>query len=567
MANLKHFSLLLKKQLHDSLPINNKKRSFAQNFGSTLLMVVLIAGIILLFGLIFDKFVDTYTAVKINRVPDVQARQYEIMSIAYFALIVVFLFHGISQLCYTLFENSDLNILLSMPFSSSELFLSRLVSLYIKQVMIATVCVVTVNYTFFISTNTLDVYNGIMTFVIAPLLPIIPLAIASIIALPFYYVKRYLSSHYVFVFLILTALMALFAVGYSYIFRFAETILNSGKIAALFDERTMSGIQAFAKYNYPANLFASIMLRKNVGESIGILLAICLPAMALCVVLVRTLFIKVSQSRMSVHVPHTHTKKLKMKKRTRTASLLQKEFLLVLRTPNYAFMYLSIAASMPLLAYYSSKLATGLVNSLFGDVNLEFELCTLITVLYSTLTNTFCSTNVSRDGTMAMTLKTMPYAPKQILQTKVLFCSIVSVASIMVSCILYGATSLQTPLNSFVTFVSATMIAVAQILIATRMDLNNPHFSKTDNGEIKEANSTVSSIIVLGLLQSAVMAVLMFLSPILGMINGSASQGYNQGASYAVAICLPLAILASGIVFFLVNLQQKYDNLDVEAKR
>ncbi len=567
MANFKHFSLLLKKQLHDSLPTRNKKRSFAQNFGSTLLMVLLLAGIVVLFGVIFDKFVDTYTAVKINRVPDVEARQYEIMSIAYFALIVVFLFHGISQLCYTLFENSDLNILLSMPFSSSELFLSRLVSLYIKQVMIATVCVVTINYTFFISTNTLDVYNGIMTFVIAPLLPIVPLAFASIIVLPYYYLKRHLNSHYIFVFIILTALLALFAVGYLYIFRFAETILNSGKIAALFNERVMTSIQNFAKYNYPANLFASIMLRKNVGESIGILLAICAPAIVVCVVIVRALFIKVSQTRMSTHVPHTHTKNLNMKKRSRTASLLQKEFLLVMRTPNYAFMYFSLAMTMPLLAYFSSKLATGLVNSLFGDVNLEFELCTLITVLYSTLTNTFCSTNVSRDGTMAMTLKTMPYAPKQILQTKVLFCSIISVASIMVSCILFGATKLQTPLNAFVTFVSATMVAFAQILIATRMDLNNPHFSKTDDGEIKEANSTVSAIILLGIAQSAVMAVLMFLSPILGMLNGSASQGYNQGASYAVAICLPLALLASGFAFFLVGLQKKYDNLDVEAKR
>ncbi len=566
MASFKHFSLLLKKQIQDSLPSFNKKRSLRENLSSTLLMVVLIGGIIALFGLIFSRFVDTYTAIKINRVPDIASRQFELMSIAYFALIVVFLFHGINQLCYTLFENSDLNILLSMPFSSTELFLSRLVSLYIKQALIATVSVVAINYTFFISTSTLDAYNGVMTFVIAPLLPLIPLTIASIIVLPFYYVKRLLNSHYIFVFTVLTLAMALFCVGYSYIFRFAETILNSGKIAALFNESVMNGIQGFAKYSYPANLFASIMLRRDVGKSIGILVAICVPAIVICFFVVRALFIKVSQARMSTHVPHTPSKKLTMKKRTRTASLLQKEFLLVLRTPNYAFMYLSIAATMPVLAFYSAKLATGLINSLFGNVNLEFELCTLITVLYSSLTNTFCSTNISRDGTMAMTLKTMPYAPKQILQVKVLFCSIVSVTSIMITCILYGALSLQTPLNAFVTFISATMVALAQVLIATRMDLNNPHFSKTDEGEIKEANSTVSSIILLGLVQSLLMGVLMFISPVVGLINGSA-DGFNKSVSYAVAICLPIAILVGGIVFFLVNLQKKYDNLDVEAKR
>ena len=72
-----------------------------------------------------------------------------------------------------------------MPFSSAEIFLSKLASVYFRQAILFLVCVPVFNFTFFCTTDTLSVYGGIMTFVVALALPIIPLAIASMIALPF----------------------------------------------------------------------------------------------------------------------------------------------------------------------------------------------------------------------------------------------------------------------------------------------------------------------------------------------------------------------------------------------
>ena len=75
---------------------------------------------------------------------------------------------------------------------------------------------------------------------------------------------------------------ALFCWGYSYIFRIAQDLLTSGKITTLFNEKVMTGILVFTKYNYPANLFASIMLGREIGKNVGILLAIIAVALALC---------------------------------------------------------------------------------------------------------------------------------------------------------------------------------------------------------------------------------------------------------------------------------------------
>ena len=253
---MRNHALLLKKQLLDAFPAKRSKKRLP-DLTSALLMLLLTGAMVAIFVFVFSRFISTYTQIKINRVPDIAARQYEIMSMGYFVLVVVFVINGVNALCHALFENSDLSILISMPFSSSEIFLSKLTAVYLKQAVLALVCVPTLNFTFLCTTDTLNVYNGIMTFAVALLLPIIPLGIASIVVLPYYYLKRLANSHYIFVFIVMTAGMALFCWLYSYVFRFAQDLISSGKITSLFGDKTMRFILSFTKYDYPANLFVA----------------------------------------------------------------------------------------------------------------------------------------------------------------------------------------------------------------------------------------------------------------------------------------------------------------------
>lgn len=137
---MNHYSLLLKKQVLDILPARTRKKRLS-DWAGILLMALLAAVIIAVFVVVFSKFVETYCGIKINRVSDIAARQFEIMSMAYFALILVFIFSGVSALNHTLFENSDLNILITMPFSSTDIFLSKLTTVYLKQLVFAIACV------------------------------------------------------------------------------------------------------------------------------------------------------------------------------------------------------------------------------------------------------------------------------------------------------------------------------------------------------------------------------------------------------------------------------------------
>lgn len=560
---MNHYSLLLKKQVLDIPPARTRKKRLS-DWAGILLMALLAAVIIAVFVVVFSKFVETYCGIKINRVSDIAARQFEIMSMAYFALILVFIFSGVSALNHTLFENSDLNILITMPFSSTDIFLSKLTTVYLKQLVFAIACVFSVNFTFFVTTGTLNVYNGLMTVVVAVLLPVIPLAVAAIIALPYHYLKTLVSSNYVLLFAVMTIIMALFCWGYSFVFDVAQNLLASGKITKLFDENVMKGIISFTKYNYPANLFAYLMLGREIGKNIGILAGILVGAGAICFFLVRALFIGVTHSDFSVRIPHSHKKNLHFSNNTRFGALMRKEFLLVMRTPGYAYMYFTTAAIMPIMAYCSAKITIGVFSNLVGNVDVGFELCTFIAILYSTLTNTFCSTNISRDGYMSLTQKTLPYSPAKILGSKMAFCSIVAIASTLITCIVMAATRLESVQEAVVTLFATSMIAFAQIVFATKLDLAHPHFAKTDDGEIKEANSTVSAVIAVGLLTSCIIGFGLMFNSISSLITGDAVVETGNAVSYSIALCCPFALLLAAIGYFAIGLKKAYANLDTE---
>lgn len=560
---MSRYGLLLKKQLFDTFPFGSRSAR-KKNIASYVLTAVLVACIMAAFILIFSRFTRTYTQIKINRVPDVAARQFELMSIAYFALIIIFTLTGLNRLCYTLFENSDISILISMPFSSFEIFAAKLTWVYIRQAAASLIAVLSLNLTFFITTDLVSAYNVLMSFVIALVLPVIPLFIASVLVLPYYYLKRIVVSHYLLAFAVMTALLIGFCLIYAYLFGIAEDVVSSGKLASLFNEGAMLKISRFAANNYPANLIAGIMLGRDVGKNIGVFIAILVGSTAIGIPLILAAFIRVTQKGFAAHVPHISYNKLRFVSHGRFGNLIVKELLNVLRTPSYAYMYFATAIVMPIMTYYSAKLGSSVLTSILGNSRFGFELCTFIVLLYSTLTNTFCSTNISRDGYMSMVQKTLPYSPAQILSAKMLFSGIVSEISILVACIILPACGLESVGDAVVTFISATLLSVAQIAFATRLDLNRPHFAHTDDGEIKEANSTVSVIILVGLTVCFALGALMLSTAMTGLTQ-DAPAVTHRGASYAYALCIPITLLAAAAAFFFYNLKKAYANLDAEA--
>ncbi len=556
--------LLLSEQIRSALPPSLRKKSGKSNLFGTLLTLVLVAGILAVFVLLFGRFVGTYLGVRINRIPDVASRQFELMSMAYFALFVVCVAVGVSGFCHSLFEDSNLTIIITMPFSGTAIFVAHLIWVYLRQLIITAFFVLPVNFTFLATAGIVNAYNVLMTLVVCLVLPFLSLGVASILVLPYYAIKRRIATSAVATALCIVVVMGAFGYLYSRVFEVVCALLDTGKITSLFNQTTMNGIIAFASHAYPANFFANLMLGRDVALSVGVILGASAVLFGVGTLLVRLIFNKVVNADLVFAKPRKHRVARAIKARTPFESLLHKEFSMVLRNSDYTYMYFATALVMPLMVYYTSRMGSILTASLLGKMPVGFAVCTFVTMLYGTLTNTFCSTNISRDGYMALTVKTLPFRPETVLGAKMVFCFVVSILSILASCVLTAAFGFQTWGEAIMSFVACLLLAVAQILFATKLDLKYPHFSNTPDGNIKEANSTVSVVILVGLIASFAIGALLLLQAV-GSTQGQLLTVFGKIPRAAIAVGIPALLMGLSSTYFFVGLNKRYAALNAEV--
>ena len=555
--------LLLQEQIRSSLPPAFRKKGGKSNLAGTLLTLILVAGILAVFVILFSRFVGTYLGVRINRIADVPSRQFELMSMAYFVLFVVCIAVGVSGFCRSLFEDTNLVIIVTMPFSATQIFVSHLINVYLRQLLITAFFVLPVNFTFLATAGIVSAYNVLMTFVVTLVLPFLSLGVASILVLPYYALKRLVSTSAVATACCIVGVMGGFGFLYSRVFEVVCALLDSGKITTLFNQETMNGIVKFSSHAYPANFIADLMLGRNVGLSIGVVVGASVVLFGLGTVLVRLIFNKVVKADLTFAKPR-RGRGHEIMARSPFGTLLHKEFTMVLRNSDYTYMYFATALVMPLMVYYTSRMGNILTTSLLGKMPVGFAVCTFVTMLYSTLTNTFCSTNISRDGYMALTVKTLPFRPETVLGAKMVFCLIVSTLSIIASVVVTAAVGFQTWGEAAMSFAACLLLAVAQILFATKLDLKYPHFSNTPDGNIKEANSTVSVVILVGLVASFGIGGLLLLQAIAAE-QQQVLAAFGKIPRAVLAIVIPAVLAGLAATYFFVRLPKRYAALNAEV--
>lgn len=545
-------SILLKKQLAEKLSALKKGKGRVDYLGA-LITLILSAGMIAICVIVLSRFVSAYSEIRINEVRDIISRQFELLTIFYAIILLLGIISGIKQINHALFEGDDRAIFSTLPIKSSTVFYSKLITVYIKQLFIYLITLVPVNLTFAVVTEQ-GAYYVLMTIVICIFVPVLSLAIASIFCLPVYFVKRFFKSKYVTTLIFSTVIVGLLFWCYSTVLAFIESLMTTGDIRFFFKEQTMSAIISAAAGLYPANVGAKILLKINAGANIGIFLASILGFAALGYFIVSKLFYKAELSRALSNGKFVAVqKKVNYKMKPTVVALMNKEFFQIIRTPSYAFQYFSVAAVMPLMVYFCMGIGTDLLSTLIMTES-NFELALFLILIFGALTNTFCATNISREGNAFYTLKTLPVAIEKVVAAKILFCSIVAALCSLITCVLVAALHYVSPGEAAFIYLISSLLAEAQICFATRKDLNHPVFPSDDDCEVKESSSTISEIIIMGFLTAIVLGgVSLYLSIYRGSYLGENSSMQTMLFTGLTA----LAVLAAAVSYLMIGLKSK----------
>lgn len=522
---------ILKKDIKEILSFTKKGKK-VDILGIILSIFILFA--CLGFGIfIYYKLIGVYLNIKIDNVLDMTSRKYELLTITYFVIIIVGALGCQNALGHALFEKEDLKIYTCLPIKGRDIFIAKMILIYFRQFLFTVAIVLPINITFSIMTGITATYI-FTSLLLCIFIPIVNLAIAGVICLPIYYFKRIISNKYLVLLLVFTAGIGFLFWGYSSVLSFFNKMLTTGEMSFFFNEKTMNVIMSTVEWLYPANTLAGMLLGINPFKNFGIFIGIVVVCFAIGMGTIVLLFNKSIQLRYN---PKYFVLKIKPRGKLNSTftALLKKDFLTVYKTPNYATIYFSMALIMPVMTYFCMKLGQFLITNLIY-LNCNFELGLGLTVLFGVLTNSFCATNVSREGKTFFLLRTMPVSLKTFMLEKVSFSMIVATISIIINCVLLVVLGYVSVFQSVFIFVIAAMLAYTQICYATRLDFNRPVFPKDDDGLVKESNGNVSRVIVYGLLNALIIGG--------SMIATAFWFGVREVANYKPYLYMAITVLA-----------------------
>lgn len=536
--------LLFKKDLAENTAIFKQRgvrKDVVGSISSLLLLALVYGTFIYVFYELAKMYVDLTFAVT-NAHKD---RVLELTTIVYAIVFVINIVVGVGKIYSSIATDKDSDVLICQPISVWTLFFYKLIKIYFSQVVSSALVLVPAS----IVIDLVSPFAGGATFYLSVLatvvaVPVISCAVSALLSVPYTAIMRLISSKFVLHLIGYVVLIALGFVAYSFFLEALTSLMQTGNIQYVFDRNTVTIISIVTSYLYPSNLLANVLFGEEIASSILWTVGVVVVCGVISYFVVRVLYVNLIQQRLEGHTK-TFRNKYKCKKRDTISTLILKEFKVVLRTPSYAFQYFATAVTLPFMAYICANLMQSMMKTItIFDCN--FAIIIFVMAMFSILTNTFCTTNISRDGNMFAMLKTMPVTAKQVVHAKVIFCMIVSSVSVLATVAVMFATGMLVWWQAIVVFFIGLALSFAEIAFSTKRDLKSPAFPQSATQEITESNSNSSMTTLVGLILSVIVGgAQVLLSVVLSIVM--------QNAVLATIIPIAFVTLVVGI-FFAVSL-------------
>lgn len=498
---MKTVLLLLKKdrQIFLSENFNGKRRHDVFGALSTIILLALLYGT---FIYVFYHFARFYMSATFEVQGAERARAFELTTFVYAAMLLINIFVGVKQIYSALVSSNDCDVLIYQPISQQHLFLYKLIKIYIGQIVSTLLVLLPSAIVIDVLSASVGGFWYYLTAVFHLLLcPLLGCAIAALFTVPFNGIMRFVQRKFVLHLILYVIVLALGFWLYGMFLSVLTDLIQTGELLYVLDSSTVNAVAAVAAKFYPVKFFSNMLFGQNVAVSLLSVLGICAVAGVVTYFVIRAMYFKVLQQKLEGDIKIFRKKKSVAKIHSPLAALVKKEFLIILRTPTYAFAYFATTFTLPFMVYVCANLMRSMVATLpnVALINCDFEIAIFVIAMFSVLTNTFCTSNISRDGKMFSMLKTMPVDGYLVVKAKLLFCSVVSVASVLVSCIVLLCVSYLNWWQALVIFAVASLLDIAEIAFATKRDLAKPHLPQNDRDEVTEDNNNVSAVTLLGL--------------------------------------------------------------------
>ena len=449
---------------------------------------------------------------------------YEALVLLVTAIFIFMLFTGISSTIKVLYYKGDNEILMRYPVSGAEVFISKTLFLFLSQFIVTTV-VMAPFLVAYASVSGLGVAFYVKIPVPILLMVFINFFLSNILAIPIMHLTNRIRNKFILIIIGLAILVTAGFALYMLLFNSMVTYMNDTAFS-VFSDDMVAVIETVAKWLIPAKYFADVMVGKELYIAYPALIGMLGLTLIGMIFIIYFLYAKTLLN--NVEVEGSAFKHVtKNRRRPIFVTLLRKEFLQVFRSVNYSFQYFVLACAMPVMIYFCNEITGRLGENQIGE-QIALGMTMLVMLIFATVITSFAATSTSREGDNFYHTKVAPVSIQKQLFAKFTMFFLVSVAANAVCAVVLYFTKQVNLTDAIWLFLMVELAAIAETLIAMRMDIAHPYFNLSGEGEVVNNNASTTLAVAMGFAVAVVIGIICMFLGYLG------NTGFSIEIPYAI---------------------------------
>ena len=466
----------------------------------------------------------------------------------------------------SLYYAEDNKVLVTLPVSSSQLFISKLLVYYIFEIKKALDILIPVTLGFFVYATMVSQINPIVfAWMWVPILLICAfnVLLGSILSIPFLYAYKFIKKNPITELILLILLVAaVITISVLLIKRIPENIdlINEWYSMLWNFEKFIKG--PFTKIFYPLTFMAfamtgeihsdingtSYVLTSKTFINASIILGATIVLATIVYFAIKPFYFNMMTKTFEFN-KNIYDEGKKNKKHQKYVTFANKELILSFRDIEISGSYLTIYILAPILLFFLDTLFSAISTRLEGDF-MTYGFNILLILLPYLSSNSILATLYSKEGRAAYIKKTKPIDPLFPLISKILFNLVFSIPSIIACSIVFGNFAGIGVFAPIAVGLSVLLIQYGHIFYSASLDIMNPQneLYATEGDMMNNPNELKSTVV--GFIISAIVGVIMFLL---------LRETYNNRGSFDLAFVklVAIAIAYSGAMILLFVMKVK----------
>ena len=438
----------------------------------------------------------------------------------------------------SLYDKNDNIIMLVRPIRSSSIILSKLINIYIREVMSVFFIIYPIFISYGICSNlALSFYFISLLYIV--LIPLFIIGVGLVLSIFYYYISSFLANHNFLQIILGIAFFIVICYFYGIVLNFVTSLVTSGdsnELINFFNTENINAMKNASVYLGPTNYMINAFLNIDLGQNILYSALILILSFIFGVLITSAFYLLIRRSSFSKTRYYSSNKVIN----SPINALIKKEINLFFRDTNYILNYIALLVAGPYLIYIIiiaiNNLFTvgnmGVFASLLPGIVGIFDI--FIIILFTGVINSSASTLISNEKMMIRINKVLPISYFKQVLAKLCVPFFMSTLSLLITClVLYFSKAID--LESFlISFFISLFLILSNSIFSIYRDLKKPNFKDSIN------NNLVS-----GILRSLIFPfILFFINLIIIFI-----YYFNQiDSTYLFNLCV---IIDSIIVFFI----------------